>query len=208
MISPKQPDSTDKLVGHNIRIQRLATGLSQTELAQRLGVTFQQVQKYERGVNRIGCGRLFQIARILGVHVMDFFDGSGAGKPTEARNVRDLISEPQAFHLLEAFSEISDRRLRRSVVELVKKIARAKAGLVRTAEGWRASSGHAGNTATIHQQGAGPVSFAEARSGDTAPPGKSHLHCESGTLALWTWVPSRHWGLSVSGPFSPPGRGC
>ena len=127
MMSPKQPDSIDKLVGRNIRIQRLATGLSQTELAQQLGVTFQQVQKYEKGVNRIGCGRLFQIARILRLHVMDFFDGSDAGKPTVARNVRDLISEPQAFRLVEAFSVIEDRRLRRSVVELVKKIAKSSA---------------------------------------------------------------------------------
>ena len=127
MMSPKQPDSIDKLVGRNIRIQRLATGLSQTELAQQLGVTFQQVQKYEKGVNRISCGRLFQIARILGLHVMDFFDGSDAGKPTVARNVRDLISEPQAFRLVEAFSVIEDRRLRRSVVELVKKIAKSEA---------------------------------------------------------------------------------
>jgi transcriptional regulator with XRE-family HTH domain len=125
-ISPKQPDLIDKLVGRNIRIQRLAKGLSQTELAQKLGVTFQQVQKYEKGVNRIGCGRLFMIARILGVHVMDFFDGSDSGKPAAARNVRDLISEPQAFHLVEAFSEIGDRKLRRSVVELVKKIAQAQ----------------------------------------------------------------------------------
>ena len=127
MMSPKQPDSIDKLVGRNIRIQRLATGLSQTELAQQLGVTFQQVQKYEKGVNRIGCGRLFQIARILGLHVMDFFDGSDAGKPAVARNVRDLISEPQAFRLVEAFSVIEDRALRRSVVELVKKIAKSEA---------------------------------------------------------------------------------
>ena len=126
MMSPKQPDSIDKLVGRNIRIQRLATGLSQTELAQQLGVTFQQVQKYEKGVNRIGCGRLFQIARILGLHVMDFFDCSDAGKPTVARNVRDLISEPQAFRLVEAFSVIEDRRLRRSVVELVKEIAKSE----------------------------------------------------------------------------------
>ena len=127
MMSPKQPDSIDKLVGRNIRIQRLATGLSQTELAQQLGVPFQQVRKYEKGVNRIGCGRLFQIARILGLHVMDFFDGSDAGKPAVARNVRDLISEPQAFRLVEAFSVIEDRRLRRSVVELVKKIAKSSA---------------------------------------------------------------------------------
>ena len=126
-MSPKQPDSIDQLVSRNIRIQRLAKGMSQNELAEKLGITFQQVQKYEKGVNRVGCGRLFQIARILGVHVTDFFDGSGAGKPTAERKVRELISEPQAFLLAEAFSEISDRRLRRSVVELVKKIARPQA---------------------------------------------------------------------------------
>lgn len=126
-MSPKQPDSVDKLVGRNIRIQRLAKGLSQTELANHLGVTFQQVQKYEKGVNRIGCGRLYQIASILGVHVMDFFDGSEKRKVSTSRSVQDLISEPQSFHLVQAFSEINDRRLRSSVVDLVKKIARAQA---------------------------------------------------------------------------------
>ena len=126
-MSPKQPDSIDQLVSRNIRIQRLAKGLSQNELADKLGITFQQVQKYEKGVNRVGCGRLFQIARILGVHVTDFFDGSDVGKPTEGHKVRDLISEPQAFVLVEAFSKISDRRLRRSVVALVKTIARPQA---------------------------------------------------------------------------------
>jgi transcriptional regulator with XRE-family HTH domain len=126
-MSPKQPDLIDKLVGRNIRLQRLAKGLSQTELANQLGVTFQQVQKYEKGVNRIGCGRLFQIANVLSVHVMDFFEGSEKGKPTAGRVVRDLIAEPQSFHLVQAFSEISDRRLRSSVVDLVKKIARAQA---------------------------------------------------------------------------------
>jgi transcriptional regulator with XRE-family HTH domain len=125
-MSPKTPDSIDKLVGQNIRIQRLAMGLSQTELAEKLGVTFQQVQKYEKGVNRIGCGRLFQIARTLGVHIMDFFDGSDTGKPAAEANARELISEPQAYGLVEAFSQIEDRRLRRLLVELVKKIAQAQ----------------------------------------------------------------------------------
>jgi transcriptional regulator with XRE-family HTH domain len=126
-MSPKQPDSIDKLVGRNIRLQRLAKGLSQTELANKLGVTFQQVQKYEKGVNRIGCGRLFQIGSVLSVHVMDFFEGSEKGKvASPSRAVRDLIAEPQSFHLVQAFSEISDRRLRSSVVDLVKKIARAQ----------------------------------------------------------------------------------
>ena len=126
-MSSKQPDLIDQLVSRNIRIQRLAKGLTQTELAEKLGVTFQQIQKYEKGVNRVGCGRLFQIARILGVHVTELFDGSDAGKPTAARKVRDLISDPQAYRLVEAFSEIGDRRVRRSVIELVKNIARGQA---------------------------------------------------------------------------------
>jgi transcriptional regulator with XRE-family HTH domain len=137
-MSPKQPDNVDKLVGRNIRIHRLAKGLSQTELANQLGVTFQQVQKYEKGVNRIGCGRLFQIASVLQVHVMDFFEGSkeagrkkmaikGPAKSPVARSVQDLIAEPQSFHLVQAFAEINDRRLRSSVVDLVKKIARTQA---------------------------------------------------------------------------------
>jgi transcriptional regulator with XRE-family HTH domain len=128
-MSPKQPDNVDRLVGRNIRIQRLAKGLSQTELANELGVTFQQVQKYEKGVNRIGCGRLYQIGSVLGVHITDFFEGSGKQKAStsQAHSVRDLISEPQSFHLVQAFSEISDRRVRSSVVDLVKKIARAQA---------------------------------------------------------------------------------
>jgi transcriptional regulator with XRE-family HTH domain len=125
-MSSKQPDSIDQLVSRNIGIQRLAKGLPQTELAEKLGVTFQQIQKYEKGVNRVGCGRLFKIARILGVQVTDSFDGSDAGKPTAGRSARELISEPQAYHLVEAFSEISDRRVRRSVLELVKKIARGQ----------------------------------------------------------------------------------
>ena len=126
-MSPKQPDLIDKLVGRNLRIQRLAKGLSQTELANQLGITFQQVQKYEKGVNRIGCGRVFQIATVLSVQITDFFEGSEKGKASSGRVVRDLISEPQSFHLVQAFAEISDRRLRSSVVDLVKKIARAQA---------------------------------------------------------------------------------
>jgi transcriptional regulator with XRE-family HTH domain len=93
-MSPKRPDTIDQLVSRNIGIQRLAKGLSQSELANQIGVTFQQLQKYEKGTNRIGAGRLFQIARVLGVHVMDLFDGSGVGEPATTRNVRELISDP------------------------------------------------------------------------------------------------------------------
>ena len=71
----KQPDLIDVEVGQRTRIQRLAAGLSQSELAERIGVTFQQVQKYEKGMNRVGAGRLTRIARVLNVPVGSFFDG-------------------------------------------------------------------------------------------------------------------------------------
>jgi transcriptional regulator with XRE-family HTH domain len=69
MMSVKRPDPVDIEVGHRIRIERLARGLSQTALANQLGVTFQQVQKYEKGVNRVGAGRLTKIAEVLGIEV-------------------------------------------------------------------------------------------------------------------------------------------
>ena len=64
------PQGVDKIVGRNIRIYRLAKGLSQTDLANKLGITFQQIQKYEKGTNRVGSGRLFEISTILGVSVI------------------------------------------------------------------------------------------------------------------------------------------
>src|SRR5438270_2624513 len=75
LMSVKRPDPVDIEVGHRIRIERLARGLSQTALANQLGVTFQQVQKYEKGVNRVGAGRLTKIAEVLGIEVGTFFSG-------------------------------------------------------------------------------------------------------------------------------------
>src|SRR5262245_33978538 len=75
-MSAKSPDAIDRLVGRNIRIQRLAKGLSQTDLAAQLGVSFQQVQKYERGANRIGAGRLVRIADTLDVSLLTLFEAS------------------------------------------------------------------------------------------------------------------------------------
>src|ERR1044071_7256247 len=79
MMTPKKPDPVDVEVGQRIRIQRLQSGLSQTSLAEQLGVTFQQVQKYEKGVNRVGAGRLTKIAKVLGVPVSTFFGAHDAG---------------------------------------------------------------------------------------------------------------------------------
>src|SRR5580692_5640683 len=85
-MAKKSPDPVDVEVGRRIRIQRMTRGMSQTELGEKIGVTFQQVQKYEKGVNRVGASRLTRIAKVLGVSVGALFGGSGAaeGAATEA----------------------------------------------------------------------------------------------------------------------------
>ena len=123
-MSSKTPDKIDVEVGRRIRTERLARGLTQTELADHLGLTFQQVQKYEKGVNRVGAGRLAKIADILGITAgrllgADEIDGSTS---TEESPVR-LLNFPGAPQLLRAYVRIPDRDLRRVVVALVEKMA-------------------------------------------------------------------------------------
>ena len=106
----------------------MSRGLSQTALANQLGVTFQQVQKYEKGVNRVGAGRLTKIAEVLGVPVGSFFSGKemlvdgqakdGAGEASPLK----LLTVSGAFRLLRAYAEIEDTNLRRSIVDLVEQI--------------------------------------------------------------------------------------
>ena len=127
-MSVKRPDPVDIEVGHRIRIERLARGLSQTALANQLGVTFQQVQKYEKGVNRVGAGRLTKIAAVLGIEVGTFFSGkdildaedkkvSGEASPLK------LLTVSGAFRLLRAYGDIEDSNLRRAIVDLVEQIS-------------------------------------------------------------------------------------
>lgn len=121
----KKPDSIDMLVGRNIRVQRLARGMSQEALADALGITFQQVQKYEKGTNRVGSGRLFRIAGLLDVPVNTFFEGAPANDQSPSPgSPHSLISEPQPFRLVNAFARIEDPAVRSSIVDLVEKIAR------------------------------------------------------------------------------------
>jgi transcriptional regulator with XRE-family HTH domain len=118
------PTQTDVLVGSRVRVRRLELGLSQTALANELGVTFQQVQKYEKGTNRIGASRLHAMARVLGVPVTYFFpaDGpQGTAKPTEVLN---LLSIPGAVDLLRDYSAISDRLARKALVVMARTLAR------------------------------------------------------------------------------------
>jgi len=127
-MSVKRPDPVDIEVGHRIRIERLARGLSQTALANQLGVTFQQVQKYEKGVNRVGAGRLTKIAEVLGIEVGTFFGGKDILDTEDKKEGGEtsplkLLTVSGAFRLLRAYADIEDSNLRRSIVDLVEQIS-------------------------------------------------------------------------------------
>ena len=123
----KRAQKIDKVIGRNIRIHRLGRKMSQTELGDQLGVSFQQVQKYENGTNRVGSGRLYQIAAILGIHVSTFFKGGETAERERSgeSGLLDLLAEPQSVRLMRAFAKIRDNSVRRSLVQLAEKFAKA-----------------------------------------------------------------------------------
>jgi len=136
--------AVDVHVGLRIRIRRKALGHSQQSLADALGLTFQQVQKYERGVNRVSASKLFDIARFLGVPVGFFFEGlarEAAPDVDPARGVEErmqaILSTPQGLDLLLNFARIPDPRLRASVLDLVRSAAAAGAEGEADSEGER-----------------------------------------------------------------------
>jgi transcriptional regulator with XRE-family HTH domain len=129
MRNKKSGNPIDKEVGAKVRLQRLTLGLSQTDLADGLGLTFQQVQKYEKGTNRIAASRLQQIASILKVEPPFFFGGAGqVAKPGhgKAHDVLDeFLSDKESPTLIEAFMRIKNPKLRRRLVGMVEQIAMA-----------------------------------------------------------------------------------
>jgi len=122
----KRATPTDALVGQNIRICRLQKKLSQGELGRRIGVTFQQVQKYENGANRIGAGRLTQIAAALGVSLSELFDGTTTVGHSGLRSAREMIAHPRALRLLQAYDRITDRRVAGAILALVETLGRRR----------------------------------------------------------------------------------
>lgn len=130
----KTADNIDAHIGSRVRLRRLTAGISQEQLGGALGVTFQQVQKYEKGANRIGAGRLYRISRILGVPVSYFYEGlsyangaaqNGAEADRNGAEIVDFISTPEGFALNRAFSRIEHGATRRRLVDLVRTIAEA-----------------------------------------------------------------------------------
>jgi transcriptional regulator with XRE-family HTH domain len=130
MMAKKSPNPTDKYVGSRVRMRRLMLEMSQKKLGEKLRLTFQQVQKYEKGTNRIGASRLQHISQILKVPVSFFFDGAlgkqaddGSSKAPVADYVSDFLSSSDGLALTKAFTNIKDSKLRRRVVDLVEEIA-------------------------------------------------------------------------------------
>ena len=129
----KSPNPTDKHVGSRVRMRRMMLGMSQEKLGDGLDLTFQQVQKYEKGTNRIGASRLQHISRILQVPVSFFFDGApeipgqtmGMSESPSPAYVADFLATSDGLALTKAFVQIKDSKLRRRIVDLVEAIARS-----------------------------------------------------------------------------------
>ena len=117
---PRSAGKPDIELGRRIRLRRVEIEISQSELADKLGVSFQQVQKYEKGVNRVGAHRLQQIASALNVPMTFFYDGDG-----KTREVESLLFLDSSFslRLLRAYSKIKDQAVQRQLVSLIESIA-------------------------------------------------------------------------------------
>jgi transcriptional regulator with XRE-family HTH domain len=129
-VPKKQANPVDAHVGHRVRLRRMLIGMSQERLGELLGLTFQQVQKYEKGINRIGAGRLFEVAGILGVPVSFFYEDADASPPGLALNANDepppvmeFLSSGEGLQLSLAFMRIKDIKVRRRILDLVRSLA-------------------------------------------------------------------------------------
>jgi transcriptional regulator with XRE-family HTH domain len=131
----KKPNPVDAHVGSRVRLRRMLLGMSQERLGESMGLTFQQVQKYEKGVNRIGASRLFQIAKILDVPVQFFFeeaphvggDGGttarGMAEPDSEAFILEFLNSREGLELNRAFVKIADPKVRKSIVDLVRALS-------------------------------------------------------------------------------------
>jgi len=128
----RRSSAVDTHVGSRVRMRRKLLGVSQDQLADSLGLTFQQVQKYERGANRISASKLFRIAEILSVEVSYFFDGlpdpiEGVGTDSTMSHVHDVmhafLQTSEGVELAEIFPRIASGRVRRQILDLVRTMA-------------------------------------------------------------------------------------
>jgi len=132
MANKKQPNPIDIHVGSRVRLRRMMLGMSQEKLGEQLGITFQQIQKYEKGTNRIGASRLQHIARVLTVPVAFFFEdapaapatgNAGMAEPEQANYIVDFLSSAEGIQLNKAFVRLKDAKQRRRIIDLVRSMA-------------------------------------------------------------------------------------
>ena len=126
--SLRKPSAVDAHVGARIRLRRKLLGLSQQQLAERLGLTFQQVQKYERGVNRVSASKLYETAQVLQAPVMHFFEGldgepEAPAEPRGETTVNSFLMTTEGLELATLFPRIPRGRMRHQVLELVRTLA-------------------------------------------------------------------------------------
>ena len=134
-MSTKAPNPVDRYVGSRVRMRRIMLGMSQEKLGEALGLTFQQIQKYEKGTNRVGASRIQQISEILQIPVSFLFEGGPTGTTNtesfgEAASpsyISDFLATSEGLALTRAFTRIPDAKLRRSIVDLVEQIAAREA---------------------------------------------------------------------------------
>ncbi len=128
----KKPNPVDAHVGSRVRLRRMLLGMSQERLGESMGLTFQQVQKYEKGVNRIGASRLFQIAKILEVPVQFFFEeapqldgpaATGMAEPESETFILEFLNSREGLELNRAFVKIADPKVRKSIVDLIRSLS-------------------------------------------------------------------------------------
>lgn len=130
MLGKKSPNPIDKHVGSRVRMRRMMLGMSQEKLGDALGLTFQQVQKYEKGTNRIGASRMQNIARILQVSVEFFFEGAPGGQAVDGSApspayIGEFLATSDGLALTKAFMNVKDSKTRHTIVTLVQQIGKA-----------------------------------------------------------------------------------
>lgn len=116
----------DVLVGKRIRMRRLQMSLSQSDLANALRLTFQQVQKYEKGSNRVSCSRLYEIAQALDVPITYFFEEQGGNFEARASEQLDARDLKAGMRLVAAFGKLSDDKTRRKFIELIDSVVASR----------------------------------------------------------------------------------
>ncbi len=133
----RKPNPVDVHVGSRVRYRRMIIGMSQEKLGEKMNLTFQQIQKYEKGTNRIGASRLFQLAKILEVPVGYFFEdafasstpshaSTGLHEPEQESFLLDFLNSREGLDLNKAFAKIQDPKVRRRVIDLVRALSEEK----------------------------------------------------------------------------------